>query len=157
MSARSAAPSGKPAARAPLAAMLGLVVVCLAAAAALTALSRSAAQAPVVGEELSLLVQRIPFEAQNALRGEPSAFDALGKSAARFKTLTAAAEFPDPGMKLDPAWGKFEAAAAAVRRCAAGGRDHPGGQPETSEAGAQAALGARRSGECRGRSEARSA
>ncbi len=31
--------------------------------------------------QLSLVVQRIPFEAQNALRGESSAFDALAKSA----------------------------------------------------------------------------
>jgi twitching motility protein PilJ len=41
------------------------------------------------------VVQRMPFEAQNALRGESSAFDALAKSVARLKTLRAA--MPDRG------------------------------------------------------------
>ena len=35
------------------------------------------------------MIERIPFEAQNALRGEASAFDALGKSIARLKSLAA--------------------------------------------------------------------
>jgi twitching motility protein PilJ len=70
-----------------------LIVLCLAGAAVLTLLangmlwggSRSAAPA-----ELSLVVQRIPYEAQNALRGEPSSFDALAKSVAELKTLRGA-------------------------------------------------------------------
>ena len=71
-----------------------LIVLCLAGAAALTLLTHSAAPAAAPAE-LSLVVQRMPFEAQNALRGEPSAFDALAKSSARLKTLRAA--LPDKG------------------------------------------------------------
>src|ERR1700681_1443444 len=66
--------------------LVGLMALCLAGAAALTLLTHNAAPmgAPT---ELSLVVQRVPYEAQNALRGEASAFDALAKSAARLKTL----------------------------------------------------------------------
>ena len=45
---------------------------------------------PPPAEQLALTVQRIPFEAQNALRGEASAFDALARSAAQAKNLHAA-------------------------------------------------------------------
>ncbi len=38
------------------------------------------------GEQPSLLTQRLPFEAQNALRGDSSAFDAVAKTAARLKS-----------------------------------------------------------------------
>jgi len=69
-------------------------VLCLGLAAALTALTRSAAPIASPGEQLSLVVQRMPFEAQNALRGEVSAFDALAKSAARLKSLRAAIRVP---------------------------------------------------------------
>ena len=71
-----------------------LIVLCLAGAAALTLLTHSGSPAAAPAE-LSLVVQRMPFEAQNALRGEPSAFDALAKSSARLKTLRAA--LPDKG------------------------------------------------------------
>src|ERR1700692_1637895 len=69
--------------------LVGLMALCLAGAAALTLLTRNA---PPMGAptELALVVQRVPYEAQNALRGESSAFDALAKSAARLKTLRAA-------------------------------------------------------------------
>src|ERR1700704_6211033 len=67
-----------------LAVLAALIVLCLAGAAALTLLTRNTAAVAPVGE-LSLVVQRIPFEAQNALRGESSAFDALTKDAARLK------------------------------------------------------------------------
>jgi twitching motility protein PilJ len=70
--------------------LAALVVLCLAAAAALTALGQGSAAVAAPAEQLSLLVQRMPFEAQNALRGESSAFDALAKSAARLKALRAA-------------------------------------------------------------------
>src|SRR5277367_4665955 len=66
--------------------LVGLIALCLGCAAALTLLTHDAAPAAAPAE-LSLLVQRIPYEAQNALRGEPSAFDALAKSAARLKVL----------------------------------------------------------------------
>jgi twitching motility protein PilJ len=70
--------------------LAGLVVLCLGLAAALTALTRVSAPVAAPMEQLSLVVQRMPFEAQNALRGEASAFDALAKSAARLKTLRTA-------------------------------------------------------------------
>ena len=92
--------------------LLALVVVCIAAAALLTAMTRTAAPA-ASAEQLSLIVQRIPFEAQNALRGEASAFDALAKSAARVKglrdTLPAAKAPAD-----EPAWNILSDAAARV-------------------------------------------
>jgi twitching motility protein PilJ len=67
-----------------------LVVLCLGIAAVLTLLSHSSAPVASPAEQLSLVVERIPFEAQNALRGETSAFDALARSSARLKTLRAA-------------------------------------------------------------------
>src|SRR3984957_10026703 len=75
--------------------LAGLLVLCLIIAAVLTALTRNSAPVAAPAEQLSLVVQRMPFEAQNALRGESSAFDALAKSAARLKTLRAA--MPDTG------------------------------------------------------------
>ena len=97
-----------------LAALLALNVACLAGAAVLTAQSRRAVPEAAPVEQLNLLVQRIPFEAQNALRGAPSAFDPLGRSIARLKTLTASGVQLDERVTLDPAWGKFSTAAAAV-------------------------------------------
>src|SRR5580704_15298144 len=70
--------------------LAGLVVLCLAGAAALTLLTHSSVPVSAPAEQLSLVVQRMPFEAQNALRGESSAFDALTKSMARLKSLRAA-------------------------------------------------------------------
>jgi twitching motility protein PilJ len=66
--------------------LAGLLVLCVLGAGALTLLSRAALPGPPT-EQLSLVLQRIPFEAQNALRGENSAFDALGKSVAQLQTL----------------------------------------------------------------------
>jgi twitching motility protein PilJ len=95
-----------------LPALLALVVICLAAAAVLTLLTHGAAPLAAAPEQLSLVVQRVPFEAQNALRGDPSAFDALAKSAAQTKSLLAAV--PDPKVAADPAWNKIGAAATLV-------------------------------------------
>jgi twitching motility protein PilJ len=90
--------------------LAGLLLLCLLAVAILTAMGRSAAPVAAPAEQLSLVVQRIPFEAQNALRGEASAFDALEKSTARLKALRAAA--PNIG---DPAsWGKLNDGVNAV-------------------------------------------
>ena len=89
-----------------------LIVLCLAAAAALTLLTRNAAPASAPAE-LSLVVQRIPYEAQNALRGEASAFDALAKSAARLKTLRGAAG--DKGAGSGPGnWEKLSQGVSTV-------------------------------------------
>ena len=89
--------------------LAGLVALCLVIAAGLTLLTSSSAPVAAPGEQLSLVVQRMPFEAQNALRGEASAFDALAKSAARLKSLRAAI----PGTK-DATWSKLSAGVTTV-------------------------------------------
>ncbi|HEX4243424.1 MAG TPA: methyl-accepting chemotaxis protein [Steroidobacteraceae bacterium] len=71
--------------------LAALIVGCLAAAAALTWLTTGAVGASSSVADLSIVVQRIPFEAENALRGEAGDFDALARSAARLKTLRGAA------------------------------------------------------------------
>ena len=89
--------------------LAGLAVLCLAIAGVLTALTRNSAPIAAPGEQLSLVVQRMPFEAQNALRGDASSFDALAKSAARLKGLRAAI----PGT-ADATWNKLNAGVTAV-------------------------------------------
>jgi len=90
--------------------LAALVVLCLAAAALLTALSQGSASVAAPAEQLSLLVQRVPFEAQNALHGESSAFDALAKSTARLKTLRSAL----PGSGDAAAWSALIDGASTV-------------------------------------------
>jgi twitching motility protein PilJ len=97
-----------------LPALLTLVVACLAGAAVLTMLTRTAAPVAAPADQLNLLIERIPFEAQNALRGEASAFDALARSMARLKTLAASGALAGSRAKLDPGFGKFTAAAGTV-------------------------------------------
>jgi twitching motility protein PilJ len=97
--------------------MLPLLVMftalCMAAAAAMTFLTHtSAPRAAVPGEQLALVAQRMPFEAQNALRGEPSAFDALAKSMARLKTLRG--ETAGAASSTDADWRKFSDGVATV-------------------------------------------
>jgi len=90
--------------------LAALVVLCLAAAAAFTVLTRGGTPVAAPGEQLSLVLQRIPFEAQNALRGEPSAFDALARSAGRLKSLHAAV----PGGADAATWSKLDEDVTAV-------------------------------------------
>jgi twitching motility protein PilJ len=90
--------------------LAGLLVLCLIIAAVLTALTRNTAPVAAPAEQLSLVVQRMPFEAQNALRGESSAFDALAKSAARLKSLRGGM----PGTGDAATWSKLNDGAAAV-------------------------------------------
>jgi len=90
--------------------LAGSLVLCLIIAAALTALTRNASPVAAPAEQLSLVVQRMPFEAQNALRGESSAFDALAKSAARLKVLRGGV----PGTGDAAAWSKLNDGVAAV-------------------------------------------
>src|SRR5580704_12474861 len=97
-----------------LAALSALIVACLGGAALLTLTSHTAAPVAAPAEQFALIAQRIPFEAQNALRGEASAFDALGKSMARLKTLAASGALGEAQPKLDPVFGKFSAAASTV-------------------------------------------
>jgi twitching motility protein PilJ len=88
--------------------LAGLIFLCIAAAAVLTLLTNGTV--PVAAPaELSLVVQRMPYEAQNALRGESSAFDALAKSTARLKTLRGAANAGGAG-----SWGKLHDGVAMV-------------------------------------------
>src|SRR5579863_9459814 len=87
--------------------LVALILLCLGSAAALTLLTPHAAP-PAVPAELSLVAQRLPYEAQNALRGEASAFDALAKSSARLKSLRAAAGNAGSGNAADAAaWNKL--------------------------------------------------
>jgi len=89
--------------------LAGLLVLCLIIAAVLTALTRNSTPVAAPAEQLSLVVQRMPFEAQNALRGESSAFDALAKSAARLKSLRSG--MPGGG---EATWSKLNDGVAAV-------------------------------------------
>ena len=71
--------------------LAALIVLCVAGSAALTLLTRSSAPSAAAAGQLSLAVQRLPYEAQNALRGETSAFDELARTAVWLKTLHGAA------------------------------------------------------------------
>src|ERR1700691_2955978 len=95
----------------PLAA---LIVLCLVGAGALTLLTRTTAPVAAPAEQLSLVVQRMPFEAQNALRGESSAFDALAKSVSKLKTLRGAVPDKAAGAASTAAWDKLTGAVTTV-------------------------------------------
>jgi twitching motility protein PilJ len=92
--------------------LVALIMLCLAGAAALTLVTHDVPAVAAPAEQLSLVVQRMPYEAQNALRGEPSAFDALAKSMARLKTLRAGAL--NGRVSADPAWNKLSDGVATV-------------------------------------------
>src|SRR5258707_6638485 len=87
--------------------LAALIVLCLGGAAALTLFMHDTAQVAAPAEQLSLVVQRIPYEAQNALRGESSAFDALAKSVARLKALRGTAPDKGAGAGSAAAWNKL--------------------------------------------------
>ena len=95
-----------------LPALLAPIVLCLVGAAVLTLLTHNASPVAPPADQISLVVQRVPFEAQNALRGESSAFDALANSTGRLKTLHSA--LTDPKISTDPAWNKVSDAATTV-------------------------------------------
>jgi twitching motility protein PilJ len=84
--------------------LIGLTALFIVLAGVGTALTGSAPSATPTGEQPSLLTQRLPFEAQNALRGEPSAFDAVAKTEARLNA--ARGELP-AGKGSDAAWRKL--------------------------------------------------
>lgn len=84
--------------------LAALILLCLGGAVALTLLTQGAGSATAPAEQ-SLVVQRIPYEAQNALRGESSAFDALAKSVARLKALRTAV--PNKGAGSAAAWNRL--------------------------------------------------
>jgi twitching motility protein PilJ len=85
--------------------LVALTVLFIVIGAALTLLTSAAAPIALPTEQLSLLTQRLPFEAQNALRGEPSAFDALAKSMARLKTVRGEVAAGSPAS--DDTWRKL--------------------------------------------------
>jgi twitching motility protein PilJ len=93
---------------------LALTLACLAGAAVLTLLSRSTPPVAAPNEQITLVIERVPFEAQNALRGEPSAFDAMNRSMARLKTLASGPSLGGHDAQLEPSLGKFRAAVSAV-------------------------------------------
>jgi len=73
-----------------LPALVAVIVLCLAGAAVLTLLTHGGSHTAAPASEASLILQRLPFEAQNALRGEATAFDALAKSVSRLNGLRGA-------------------------------------------------------------------
>jgi twitching motility protein PilJ len=94
-----------------LPALVAVMVLCLAGAAVLTLLTHGASHTAAPASEASLILQRLPFEAQNALRGEATAFDALAKSVARINGLRGAlTDDKNP----DPSWNKLTDAVSKV-------------------------------------------
>jgi twitching motility protein PilJ len=94
-----------------LPALLAVIVLCLAGAAVLTLLMHGGSSSAVPADQAALILQRTPFEAQNALRGEATAFDALAKSVARINGLRGS--LPEDKTS-DPAWNKLSDAASRV-------------------------------------------
>jgi twitching motility protein PilJ len=95
-----------------LPALVALTALCIVIAAWLAFLSRDATGTAAPETQAALLVQRLPFEAENALRGERSAFDALPKTLNRLLNLRAEILAGKPGG--DENWQKLQAAVAAV-------------------------------------------
>ncbi|MGA9026744.1 MAG: methyl-accepting chemotaxis protein [Steroidobacteraceae bacterium] len=93
-------------------ALVSIIVLFLGIAAALTLMTRTAPPAGPTVEQFSFVAQRIPYEAQNALRGNPSTFDTLAKSMAQLKALRADMH---PGTDLaDSNWRRLSDAATTV-------------------------------------------
>ena len=95
-----------------LAWVFGFAVACLLIAAVLSMLNRNQPGAGASVEQLALVTQRIPFEAQNALRGETSAFDALSRTVARMKTLRG--EVGASALALDADWARLQAGVSTI-------------------------------------------
>jgi len=95
-----------------LPALVAATAVFIVIAVALAFLGRDASVTAAPQEQVALLVQRLPFEAQNALRGEPSAFDAMAKTASRLQNLHAEIMAGKPGGEEN--WRKFGDQVAAV-------------------------------------------
>src|SRR5450755_1036888 len=108
MSTRNTAPKSN-----LLPALLALIVACLAGAAILTLMTKSGAPEAASADQLRLLIERIPFEAQNALRGEVQDFDELGASMTSLKSLSASGASTRRDAGLDAAMSQFAAAASA--------------------------------------------
>jgi twitching motility protein PilJ len=94
-----------------LPALVAVIVLCLAGAAVLTLLTHGASPTAAPAVQASLILQRMPFEAQNALRGEATAFDALAKSVARINGLRGALT---DDKTPDSSWNKLTDTASKV-------------------------------------------
>jgi twitching motility protein PilJ len=92
--------------------LVGMTLLFVAGAGVLTFLLSSAAPGAAPTEQLLFLTERMPLEAQNALRGEPSAFDALARSTARLKALWDEATFDKAA--AEPNFRKFNDGAKSV-------------------------------------------
>jgi twitching motility protein PilJ len=110
--ARNATPAAAPATALPV--LLGLIAACLAGAFVLATLGRTRAPVLAPAAQVALVLERIPLEAQNALRGEGSAFDTLDRSLARLKSMTAGGAVVGGPVKLESSLSRFDAAAASV-------------------------------------------
>jgi len=95
-----------------LPALVALTALCIVTAALLAFLGRDSARTSSPQDQVALLVQRLPFEAQNALRGEPSAFDAMTKTVSRLQNLRAEIMAGRPAADGD--WQKLGDQIAAV-------------------------------------------
>src|ERR1700730_5226125 len=94
-----------------LPALVAVIVLWLAGAAMLTLLTHGASPTAAPAAQASLILQRMPFEAQNALRGEATAFDALAKSVARINGLRGALT---DDKTPDSSWNKLTDTASKV-------------------------------------------
>ncbi len=88
-----------------LPALLALTALLIVLACLGTIFTGSAPPETPIGEQPSLLTQRLPFEAENALRGDSSAFDAVGKTMARLTSARGALLAGKPGS--EDAWHKL--------------------------------------------------
>ena len=105
MSALDTAPKSN---RSPL--LIALIAACVLGAILLTLLARSGTPVIASSDQLDLVIERVPYEAENALRGEMASFDALGKSTARLRSLTAGGG----AARLEPGFSKLLAAAQSI-------------------------------------------
>jgi twitching motility protein PilJ len=69
--------------------LAAISLLCIGGAGVLTVLQGSGSASAEAGGQVGLLTQRIPLEAQNALRGDAAAFDSLATSLARLGALHA--------------------------------------------------------------------
>jgi twitching motility protein PilJ len=95
-----------------LPALTALTALFVIAAAALTLLSGASFRTTPTEEPMPALLERIPLEAQNALRGEPEAFDELAHSMAQANALHAGGGGGGP--EAEATWRKISDSAAAV-------------------------------------------
>ena len=91
--------------------LTGLAATLVLAAIGLILLQGSPARPDASREALPSLLERLPLEAQNALRGEPAAFDTLARSMAQASSLRPTA---GGGADLDAGWQRITAAVATV-------------------------------------------